>query len=100
MLQIIFCSNCKKTHGIKPNIVFPFEFTWIHKAKRCKECGNVEEESKTYQFCCEKCLKEFMNKFIGHKCKWVDRFPLMKVEKGIMYEQVCTICGLTRFVKK
>lgn len=87
MLQIIHCTNCGKDGAL------PFYLKWTYDWKWCKYCKNHKDFTKEYHFCSDKCLKEFVNKFAGHKCKYVEQF------KGSSYK-VCKICWRAKFVVK
>lgn len=92
MITKIMCKNCDEWTNL------PFRLVWTHKQKWCEKCGQLDESAREYNFCSQKCLKEFVNKFVGHKCKW-EKDPL----RGILSDgkqqwvwEKCAICDLRK----
>ena len=99
ILEIVRCANCGAQHGKEKYIAFPFNLVWAHKAKCCNKCHEIKRYERSYDFCSEKCLKEWVNKFFVHKHDWdynmasVSTETVKGKEKYIVYPK-CKVCGL------
>ena len=94
MIQLIGCYQCgAEQKGL------PFFLQWRHEDKLCRSCGQDNSKYKEYHFCSEKCLKKFIDKFIGHEHKWKEHPGLKTVGEKYKVLEFCDICGITKWEK-
>lgn len=95
MFQILTCNEC---HSSKKGL--PFSVTWRYETKHCDYCKESKDEFMSYNFCSDKCLVKFFNRFNGHNHKWVPMFPTYGVQnKEGKYNAYysCKICHITKW---
>ena len=90
MFFILKCDVCGKTGD------FPFTINWNYERK-CKDC--LTWRTKTYNFCSDKCMFKFAERFVGHKHDWKWEMPKHKrVCKETFFEQqTCSVCGMRQW---
>lgn len=86
MMRIITCKNCGNEHN-------RFKLIWTYKWEHCDKCSHTQDYERTFHFCSAKCLKEFTDELVNHKCKLIVGLGCKaQFEEGVGCPMLCEFC--------